>query len=195
MRECVNGAMAAVEKAKQLDTEVILVDSTGLVEGEDARRFKLLEIDAIHPSLVVAIENEHELKHILEHLDLRVIRLLKSREARERTREERRALREAAYDSYFRVTQDRTFDLSTVTEPLEEGTLVGLVSGACGDRCTGDEILGLGILRDLDSERETVVVLTPVDTETGIKEALVIQRVKPGGVKLTEVHGHLEEFR
>lgn len=195
MRECMNGAVAAVEKAKQLDAAVILVDSTGWVECEDARRFKLLELEAIHPSLVVAIENEHELEHILKHLDLSVIRLSKSREARERTRDERRALREAAYDSYFQAAQDRAFDLSILTEPAEEGILVGLVGGGCDDCYTGDEILGLGVLRELDYEREKVVVLTPVDTETGMKDAAIIKRVKPGVVKLTEVNGHLEEFR
>ena len=194
MRECVNGAVAAVQKAKQLGADVILVDSTGWIEGEHAGRFKLFEIEAIEPDLVVAIEHEDELEHILHHLSMRVITLRKSRDARERTREERRAVREAAYERYFRTAQDRVFDLSILTKPAEEDALVGLFGNACDDSCNGEgeEILGLGLVRGTDYDREKVVVLTPVETEPG--DAATIKRIKPGRLKLITVKGRFREF-
>lgn len=192
MRECVNGAVTAVQKAKQLGSDVILVDSTGWIAGEDARRFKLFELEAINPSLVVAIENEAELEHILEDLERRVIRLPKAPEARERTREERRALREAAYERYFRTAQASAFELSILTEPAEEDTLVGLSVNACDNPGRGDaEIRGLGILIKLDHERGRMIALTPVDTGASAAVRCII----PGGVKLITVKGRLREIK
>ena len=192
MQECVKGAVAAVQQAKKLDADLIIVDSTGWIEGEDAERFKLLEIEAIDPSFLIAIEKEAELGHILLRLNKKVIRLRKSREAGWRTREERRALREAAYDTYFSAAQDRVFDLSLVAGPAEEGRLLGLFSGSERDRKT-EEIRGLGILRELDYKREKVVVLMPVDIETG--NVAPVKRIKSGGVKLITVKGRLKESK
>lgn len=74
------------------------MDATGWIEGEDAERFKLSEIKAIDPSIVIAIEREDDLEHILQHLNKEVIKLRMSSETRSRTREERRALREELYN-------------------------------------------------------------------------------------------------
>jgi polynucleotide 5'-kinase involved in rRNA processing len=141
--------------------------------------------------LVVAIEKEDELEHIVLHLTKKVITLHRSRKARWRTKEERRALREEGYDDYFRAAQERVFDLSNVTSPSEEGTIVGLFGNERGS--DDEEILGLGLLREIDYEREKAVVFTPVDTETG--DAAAIKRIKTGGVKLITVNGRLKEFK
>ncbi len=191
MRECVKGAVAAVHKAKRLKADIILVDSTGWVEGGDAKKFKLFEIDAVDPSWVVAIEKEDELGPIVLHLTKKVIALHRSRAARWRTKEERRTLREEVYEDYFRAAQESVFDLSIVTLPSEEGTIVGLFSNVRGS--DDEELLGLGILREIDYEREKAVVLTPVDTETG--DSAAIKRIKTGGVKLITVNGGLKESK
>ena len=191
MQECITGAAAAVQEAKKCDVDLILVDSTGWIEGVDAKMFKLLEIKAIDPSLVVAIEKEDELKHILPHLHKRVIRLRISPETRSRTREERRALREEAYKSYFRAAKNREFNLSVLAWPPEEGTIVGLFGGICDSTGESEEILGLGILKGINYDREKVVVLTPVDTD----DNTVIKGIKPGGVKLIKVNDEFKEFK
>lgn len=187
MQECITGAATAVREAKECDADLILVDSTGWVEGEDAKRFKLLEIKAIDPSIVVAIEKEDELKHILPHLDKKVIRLRISPEARSRAREERRALREEAYKSYFRAAKDRVFELSILERIPEEGTILGLFERIWGNE--GREIVGLGILRKLDYKSSKALVFTPVDTVTGD-----IRWIKPGSVKLIMTTGGFKEF-
>ncbi|MDI6886313.1 MAG: Clp1/GlmU family protein [archaeon] len=207
MHECITGAATAVQEAKKCDADLILVDSTGWIEGEDAKMFKLLEIKGIDPSLVVAIEKEDELKHILPHLHKKVIRLRISPETRSRTREERRALREEAYKSYFRAAQNSVFELSL--KPLqglrgqrgraplawlpERGTLLGLFGSICEDNDEGERTLGLGILRKVDYERGKAVVFTPVNADTGDKAG--IKGIKPGGVKLIKVNDEFKEFK
>lgn len=193
MRECVNGAAAAAKKAKKLKADIIIVDSTGWIEGEDAKRFKLFEIKAIEPSFVIAIEKEDELGHIIQHLNREVIKLRMSSETRSRTREERRALREEAYNRYFRAAKNKVFELSTLAWLPEEGTIVGLFDRICEGKGNGEgedeygEILGLGILRKLDYESGKTVVFTPVDTDTG--DGATIRWIKPGVVKLIMVEG------
>jgi len=195
MRECVNGAAAAAKKAKKVKADIIIVDSTGWIEGEDAERFKLSEIKAIDPSIVIAIEREDELGHILQHLNKEVIKLRMSSETKSRTREERRALREEAYNRYFRAAEDRVFELSILAGLPEEGTIVGLFYRICEGDGEGEdeyvEIQGLGILREIDYEREKAVVFTPVDTDTG--DGATIRGIKPGGLKLIMVEGGFRE--
>ncbi len=179
MRECVRGAVAAVKKAKELNTDVIIVDSTGWIEGEEAKRFKLLEVKELNPSFVIAIEREDELEHILLHLtNKKIIKLRMSREARSRTREERKALREESYTKYFRAGKEIVFDLSLLEWIPEEGTLLGLYSKSEDEK----ELVGLGILKKLDYERGKAVVFTPVNSDSG--DDANIKRIKPGRVKL-----------
>jgi polynucleotide 5'-hydroxyl-kinase GRC3/NOL9 len=193
MHECVEGAVAAVREAEKRRADLILVDSTGWIEGEEARIFKLFEIRALKPSFVVAIEKEDELGHILPHLNRKVIRLQRSPETKSRTREERKALREEAYNNYFRAAQDRVFELALLTWHPEIGTLLGLLGRSCAGDDEGNEILGLGILRELDYDRGKAVVCTPVDTQTGA--TVLVTRIKPGRVKLIKVNGGYKEFK
>ncbi len=194
VNECVTGAAAAVQTAKKLRVDVILVDSTGWVEGATAKRFKLLEIETIHPSVVVAIEIADELRHIVSDLTTTVITLRVEREAKRRMPEERRALREAAYTTYFKRAEERVFNLSRVALPAEEGALAGLFGSTCeSSNCAGEEILGLGILRKIDYERNRAVVLTSVATESD--DATAIKWIKTGVVKLISVNGRLKEFK
>ncbi len=190
-RECVREATAAVKKAKELNADVIIVDSTGWIEGEDAKRFKLFEIKEINPSFVIAIEKEDELEHILPHLNkiLKVIKLRKSSEARNRTREERKALREAAYNKYFRAAKDRVFELSILAWIPEEGTILGLFDGKSEN--DEKEIVGLGILRQLDYASGKAAVFTPVDADAG--DDINIKWINPGGVKLIRANGGFKE--
>ena len=187
MHECVKGAAAAVAKAKELGADVIIVDSTGWIEGEDAKRFKLFEIKEIKPTLVIAIEREERLGHILTDLNMKIIKLPVSGEVRSRSREERKALREEAYNRYFSTAKTRVFDPPALAWTLEEGTIMGLYNSKDDE----NEIVGLGILMKWDYEQGKVIVSTPVDdadTETEIK-------MKTGGLKLIKVYGGFKEAR
>ncbi len=191
MRECVRGAVEAVKKAKELNTDVIIVDSTGWIEGEEAKKFKLLEVKELNPSFVIAIEREDELEHILLHLtkNKKIIELRMSREARSRTREERKALREESYTKYFRAGKEIVFDLSLLEWIPGEGTLLGLYSKSEDEK----ELAGLGILKKLDYERGKAVVFTPVNSDSGDEANINIKKMKPGRVKLIMAKGGFKE--
>ncbi|MGB3458565.1 MAG: polynucleotide 5'-hydroxyl-kinase [Halobacteriota archaeon] len=185
--ECVKGAAAAVAKAKELGADVIIVDSTGWIEGEDAKRFKLYEIKEIKPTLVFAIEREERLGHILTDLNMKVIKLPVSSEVRSRSREERKALREEAYNRYFSTAKTRVFDPPALAWTLEEGTIMGLF------RSDESEILGLGILMKWDYEQGKVIVFTPVDDADADTETEI--QMKIGGLKLIKENGKFKEAR
>ena len=197
MRECVKGAVAAVKKAEKLNTDVIIVDSTGWIEGEDAKRFKLLEVKELNPSFVIAIEKEDELEHILSHLNkiLKVVKLRMSREARSRTREKRKSLREEAYNKYFRAARDRDFEFSILEWIPAKGTILGLFDSKSKSENDEKEIVGLGILGQLDYKRGKAVVFTPVDAGTGAGagDDVDIKWIKQGRVKLIRANGRFKE--
>lgn len=189
MRECMRGVAAAVQKAKKCNADLIVVDSTGWIEGEYAKMFKLFEIRAIDPSLIVAIEREGELRHILPYLNKEVIKLRISGEMRSKTRVERRALREKAYNSYFQTAHNRIFEQSLLPWLPERGTLLGLFGDICNDSEGSEETLGLGILQMVDYESGKAVVFTPVNNDNAIRG------IKPGSVKLRRVNGEFKEFK
>jgi polynucleotide 5'-kinase involved in rRNA processing len=70
---------------------------------------------------------------------------------------------------------------------------VGLFDRICEGNGEGEdeEIQGLGILREIDYEREKAVVFTPVDTDTG--DGATIRWIEPGGLKLIKANGQFKE--
>jgi polynucleotide 5'-kinase involved in rRNA processing len=192
--ECLQGAVAAVRKATALGAAVVIVDSTGWVEGEAATAFKLQEIAAIDPALVLAIERGNDLSSIVTHLTCPVLRIRSSEHVRTRTREERRALRERAYTAYFKTARRAVFELRVFAWPPADGSIAGLYSSE--DTSSGSaEIHGLGIVNALDLEHGTAVVATPVPGENRDGAPIVIGMIKPGAVKLVKVQGRWKELR
>ena len=194
--DCIQGVAAAVERAKGCNAEVILVDSTGWIAGEAAKQFKLAKLEALQPSVIIAIAEEDELAHILPHLTQRVILIAKSRNARVRLREERTRTREAAYATYFCAAGDYEIPLTLLAWPAEAGTILGLYGGRAERsgslEARESEILGLGILRRVAYDRGIAVIHTPVALERGGERSL--RWVKPGRVKLFRVGGQFSEL-
>ncbi len=190
MRESILGTVAGVRKAREL-ADVVIVDSTGWVFGNKAKMFKLLEIGAVEPSSVLAIEREEgELQHILsllpEYTDARICILRASAEAKRKCKPLRRRLREEAFNRYFRNARNRRFDISLFERSgclpvVEEGSLLGLFTAS-----QEEEALGIGILRKIDEKRGSAVVLTPV-------EPRAVKRIKVGKIKLWRSKGRLRE--
>jgi polynucleotide 5'-kinase involved in rRNA processing len=193
-RECVQGTVAAIRKATTLGADVVVVDSTGWVEGEAAMAFKLQKIAAMDPALVLAIERGDELGHILTHLTCPVLRIRSSEHVRARTGEERRVLRERAYNAYFERAGRRVFELAVFAWPPVEGSIAGLYSSR--NTSSGSaEVHGLGIVNTLDLEHGSAVVATPVPVENRDGAPIAIGMIKPGAVKLVNVQGRWKELR
>jgi len=113
-------AKNAVDGALALSPDLVIVDTTGLVWGRTARFLKNSEIELIAPTHVVALERALELEHLIapwERLagpDLKVVRVPVSPRAADKSREDRRAGRERAFQQYFQTAAPREFDLTRV---------------------------------------------------------------------------------
>jgi polynucleotide 5'-hydroxyl-kinase GRC3/NOL9 len=96
---------ALVGAARQASCETIIVDTTGMVSGGLARALKVAKIRLTDPDVVVALEAEDEVEHLVAPYRTRrrprLLRVRTSRAARLRSREERAANRQRKFASYF----------------------------------------------------------------------------------------------
>lgn len=170
-------------RARRLGVEHVLVDTSGLVQGEIGRLLKQHKIDRVAPDLVLCLERDGECEHILQAYAAGkpvVLRLVAASAVHRRSADERRRRRESAFATYFAGARQVELDLGRVLlgerrlpgDPFDD--LQDLVVGL--DRGDG-ETLGLGIVRVVDLARRAIVVETPVPVDG-------IAGVRLGGVRL-----------
>jgi len=97
------GTAKLVNRAKSL-SDVVLIDTPGMVYGGPARAYQLYAVEALSPDVVVALQRDRELEHLtrqLKALGYEVVELQASAWVRQRDRSDRRALRERAFYNYF----------------------------------------------------------------------------------------------
>ncbi len=99
------GLKRLVDKATSLGAEIVLVDTTGLVQGGVARELKFRKIELLRPSHIVALQRANEIEHLLHphnrRSGLKIQRLLSSTEVKSKSREQRRTFREERFRDYF----------------------------------------------------------------------------------------------
>lgn len=112
----VEGTARLIARARAQTVEVIVVDTTGWVEGAAAVAAKVAKIGRIRPRHVIAIQRTDEVEPILARLPraLAVHRLRPARDVRLRSRDERRALRERRFAQYFAHARRFTLDVTAV---------------------------------------------------------------------------------
>jgi polynucleotide 5'-hydroxyl-kinase GRC3/NOL9 len=139
-----------------------LIDTSGLIAGDEGRALKLGKIRALRPANVVALQRSDELEHIIEALgDVRLHRLTVCPETRRKTRAERIRYRENAYRDYFRNAGLRVIPLRNV-EVLSGQRTGDVRDMAPGKGCLvglnrGRETLAVGAVADAGSEGLTVL--------------------------------------
>jgi polynucleotide 5'-hydroxyl-kinase GRC3/NOL9 len=227
------GTQALAQAAIAHGAEIVLVDTTGLIQGAVAASLKWHKLQALRPRHVLALQRAEELEPILRLVegreDLEIHRLAVSSKAVRRSPAARRAFREERFRQYFRsasrqdlqwrdirfsrlwlntgrrVSRDElgVLGVSLGTTPLyaEAGTGEGLVfvRGAfsraalyqvrnalqvpdvlvidveqvrgtlVGLLDRNGALLALGILQDLDPEKETLRILTPLEDPSPIR--------------------------
>jgi polynucleotide 5'-hydroxyl-kinase GRC3/NOL9 len=103
--QCVSSATAMVRAAREAGAESVIVDTTGLIAGPHARALKSTKIRLLDPEVVIAVQAEEEIEHLLAPYRRRerphLLRLPPSRRVKERSREERAARRQSKLASYF----------------------------------------------------------------------------------------------
>ncbi len=113
-------AKSAVDRACLFSPDLIIVDTTGLVWGRTARFLKSTKIELLAPTHLVALQRGLELEHLLRpwetlgRANLKTLRVPVSPRATDKTRHDRRAVRERAFRQYFATASVHEFDLGRV---------------------------------------------------------------------------------
>jgi polynucleotide 5'-hydroxyl-kinase GRC3/NOL9 len=94
---------------------LLIINTDGWVEGEEAIRYKAMLTEAVSPNAVVALKQGEELTPIIRSLNnTQVLTVETSSAVRKRDREKRKALRELGYKKYLKNAKVEAFPLNWV---------------------------------------------------------------------------------
>ena len=115
-RHLLQGTLALTGRARRQGAKIVVVDTTGWIEGAGAAA-KVRKIHRLAPRHLVAIQRDSEVEPILAHVpgDTVVHRLRPAPAARSRSAAERRAFREGRFAGYFARAAELVLDLREVT--------------------------------------------------------------------------------
>jgi len=113
--EVLDAAGRLREKALRKDADLLVINTDGWIDGDDAVRYKVRLVETIDPDYIVAIQKSDELNLIISLLKGRSIVTVDSPEnIKKRDRETRKLLREFAYKKHLKESKIRSFSLSWV---------------------------------------------------------------------------------
>jgi polynucleotide 5'-hydroxyl-kinase GRC3/NOL9 len=159
-------------------TDLVFVDTTGLVSGGIGKTMKIAKIRAIRPEWIVAVRKGYELEHILQQSDPdRVIRIMRSPYVKSRSREERLKFRISKLEDYFTVEYLSEFAIRFKgvnclyrgrpyypgTGDFRKGMVAGFNSAA--------KTAGLGTV--MEAEGDMAVIRTPLKSIHGIRSLVI----------------------
>ena len=170
MLPTVVGAHELQAKAQEMGAEVIVVDTTGLVDRTaGGGALKHWKIELLQPSALVSLARGPELEHILwpwrRDRRVRVHELRVSKHVQERGRETRIRYREERFRNYFgkagtlEVPIRRTVVFSI--EEMSRGRVLALQD-------EGGFALALGVAQEYERSSQTLVVRTPLTSMEGV---------------------------
>lgn len=112
------GLKKLVDRAREVQAEIVLVDTTGLVHGPAGRALKFQKIDLLTPRHLLALQKKDELEALLapheKRTGLKIHRLPVPQEALDKSRERRRAYREQKFQEYFQGSRHLKLSLKEV---------------------------------------------------------------------------------
>jgi polynucleotide 5'-hydroxyl-kinase GRC3/NOL9 len=115
MLEHVTASTEAVRKAQKEKPDIILIDTTGLIQGESGRRLKMNKIRSLSPNHLIAIQKGAECEHILQSFGkskaLKVHRLERPLNLGYKSRALRIQRRKSKFASYFLNSQIHQADM------------------------------------------------------------------------------------
>jgi len=111
----VEGILGMKERALKRGVGVLIVNTDGWIEGEDAVRYKVALAKQIKPDLVIGIQEKSELTFLLGALiETQNLAVESPPAVRKRDREERKLLRELGYKKYLKGARSESFPLRWV---------------------------------------------------------------------------------
>ncbi len=169
------GLVRLRETAREAD--VLLVNTDGWVQGDEALLYKLQLLNDLGPDFVFGISSGSELDQLLEHQKAATLKVNRSIYARTRTREERKRAREYGYRRFlhgggrlqlkFREVKLRSFNSYRQLRVGEDENLRGVLAGLLDEK---ENLLSIGRVENLENELLTVRTLaveTPRIVELG----------------------------
>ncbi len=112
------GTRVMAQRALRLGFDRVIIDTSGLVQGEMGRLLKQHKIDFVEPELVLCLQRNGECEHILRPYGTgerpAILRLAPSGATRRRSQDERRQHRERSLQVYFAAARPIALDLSRV---------------------------------------------------------------------------------
>jgi polynucleotide 5'-hydroxyl-kinase GRC3/NOL9 len=208
-RHLVEGAIALTACARRQGAQIVIVDTTGWIEGAGAAA-KLRKIRRLAPRHLVAIQRDREVEPILAHVprDTVVHRLRPAPAVRRRSAQERRALREAQFGRYFdgsalfaldaddialqrdTIYRGRWIPPSRVLAEVPPDALRYLLVGLADRRGT---IMAMGTVADVDPAQRRIAVVAPSVPPSAVRFVQWgVLRVTPAGReagRLSDVRG------
>lgn len=162
----------AVETSRRM-SEIVLIDTSGLVSGRLGEVLKTGKVRAIRPEHIVAIQKKDEIEHVLKMVDdVRVFRVASSAMVKSRDVARRTRYRQEKYEEYFgdagaeeflvraKDTEfyydDRIFGQKSTVFP--KGNVIGLNRG--------EETLALGLLTETTGD--SITFSSPLGSLEGI---------------------------
>jgi len=164
------GAARLMEAGREAGAEVIVYDTSGLVDpAQGGVNLKLAKIDLLEPAAVFAIQREEELEPLLTPLRRSqralLIELRPSAAVQPRDPPTRQAHRAAQFAHYFAKARLLALDcgrLAVFPAPNFVFNQLAALEDARGFT------LGLGIVRSADLKPGQVTLLTPLDSPAGV---------------------------
>lgn len=171
--EVIVGTKLLVDRARAAGAGLILVDTSGMVQGPLGMLLKRHKVELVRPDHLLVLQKAAELEGLLSRLPIlpqtAIRRLPVSPEARVRSIAERRAHRQRQFAEYFQEASFLSIGFGRGSPILHGprpgvGRLVGLLDG------TG-ETVGMGRVQHRD--RGSITLLTPVRSVASIRHLQV----------------------
>jgi polynucleotide 5'-kinase involved in rRNA processing len=174
------GVQRLVHKALEIVSQMLVVDTSGLVAGELGFALKFYKIELLNPRHIVALQKDEELEHILRPLEARkgmkIHRLPPAQGVQYRSPQARRAYRQRRFAEYFSGSSRQRFPLDEVKliSPAfphlsVEGRGEGLQGTVIGLNDEAYFTQGLGIWSGFDRERHEISLFTPLEDLSGVR--------------------------
>ena len=163
-------AARLMEAARKAGAQVVIYDTTGLVEAaRGGIHLKLAKIDLLRPKVLFALQRNQELQTLLLPLRRKsrmlVLEFSPSSSAQRRDTSVRKAHRAAQFAQYFTNSSQLQVNWPQFAVlPAPRFNLHRLVALEDADGFT----IGLGIVAKIDRIYRQVVLHTPVDTLNGV---------------------------
>lgn len=117
--ECAVGSKKMVDAAREHGARMVVLDTTGMIDGHLGRRLKTMKADLVRPDWLVGVQKRREVEHLLapfaQVTPVKTVRVASSELARRKPPEFRTARRQLNFYNHFNDAQGHIIRLDQVS--------------------------------------------------------------------------------